>query len=65
MSTAAFQGFDLRVLTLPYFDLHEHISDPHGPLIYMCLIILVARSHHYDTKKPKGNNLLGVVKINS
>ena len=50
MSTAAFQGFDLRVLTLPYFDLHEHISDPHEPLIYMCLIILVTRSHQYETK---------------
>ena len=52
MSTAAFQGFDLRVLTLPYFDLHEHTSDPHEALIYMC-------------PKLKGNNLLGVVKINS
>ena len=48
MSAVAFQGFDLRVLTLPYFDLHT--SDPYEALIYMCPIILVTRSHQYETK---------------
>ena len=50
MSTAAFQGFKLRVLSLPYFDLNEHTSDPQERLIYMFPIILVTRSHQYETK---------------